>query len=159
MIILFTAGNNVVSKAIRELTRYPASHVAVQFGNYVFHSNMTGPKFELLDEFLKHSHIVRSYVGPPTNQMDLLDMVDFYARRQHRKYDFLLFLWLTAHCLWAYSLKKPVKPSDMKQVTGAYLCTEFVSTFLNTDKTSIYLPEQLERHLIQEGFHRWEHMT
>jgi len=149
MRILFTRNNkSMFSRAIQWASGWNASHVAIEMEGMVFHSNLLGPRCDLLEDFEKKAEIVRE-IQLETNYYDAVRLMHFYLKRNHRTYDFLLFLTL-GMVLAVKKLNNQLggqSPElDRKLIfrtSGAYLCTEFVGEFLYGNENQFTLPEEI----------------
>lgn len=139
--ILFTASDSILSRAIRDVTGEPVSHCAIRASGFVIHFNLLGLRVESWEEFCGHS-LVLFEVPVQDNWPALIAMIDHGF---HAWYDFpgLLFdgmvMWARSHLpKWA-----PLPDSNLWQMSGMYLCTEFVTEFLNGKPDSSVTPYQL----------------
>jgi len=152
MKVIFTQGSTWVSKAICWATQSDISHVAIEIGGVVFHSNFLGPQVDLEDEFQKHSRRIVSY-ETHTRIFETVDLLQFYLRRRHRHYDFILFLWLAIYCISMRIFHVAPSKKTIWRLSGAYLCTEFVDEFLFDEEQST-VPQELIDKLEEAGWKR-----
>ena len=142
MKILFTRGQSLLSKAIRSATKEPVSHCALQFSfgelDLVIHSNLLGVQMELVETFLRTCEVV--YAIENSEESLKSKMLALLEIREHKLYDFgaLLFvgmrLWLRA------KLKIPLPKANLWQSSGMFMCTEWVSEFVNGEVDSMITP-------------------
>jgi hypothetical protein len=149
MRILFTRNNrSPFSRAIQWASCWDASHVAIEVEGMVFHSNLLGPKCDLLDDFQKKSEIVRE-ISLENSAYDTIRLMHFFLKRNHKAYDFLLFLTLGIMLVVKKlntQLGGQSPEFDRKLIfrtSGAYLCTEFVGEFLYGNENKFTLPEEI----------------
>jgi hypothetical protein len=143
MRILFTRNNkSIFSRAIQWASGWDASHVAIELEGVVFHSNILGPRCDLLEDFEKKSEIVRE-IRLETNYYDAVRLMHFYLKRNHRKYDFLLFLTLGLLLVIRKLNREEIDRKLIFRTSGAYLCTEFVGEFLYGNENQFTLPEEI----------------
>lgn len=152
MKVIFTQGDTWISKAICWATNSDISHVAIEIGGVVFHSNFLGPKVDLEEEFNKHSKRILSY-ETNTRVFEAVDLLHFYLKRRHRHYDFMLFLWLAFSCIAMRLFRIAPSKNIIWRVSGAYLCTEFVDEFLFDEEQST-VPQELVDKLEDSGWKR-----
>lgn len=135
MKIIFTKSNYIASKIIRNVTKEDVSHVAIQNAGFVIHSNFTGCRIDVIQDFLQHSDIVHS-VEIPYNRELLHSALQLVG--SHKSYDFggMFYLWLRAYL--------PFLPKkNLWQSSSMYLCTEFLTEVLYGKQDSMITPYQL----------------
>ena len=143
MRVLFTRNNkSIFSRAIQWASGWDASHVAIEMEGMVFHSNLFGPRCDLLEDFQKKSEIVRE-IQLETNYYDAVRLMHFYLKRNHRTYDFLLFLTLGLLLVIRKLNREEIDRKLIFRTSGAYLCTEFVGEFLYGNENQFTLPEEI----------------
>jgi hypothetical protein len=143
------------SRAIQWASNWDASHVAIELEGMVFHSDLLGPRCELLEKFEKRIDIVRE-IHIDSNLYDVVRLLHFFLKRNHKTYDFLLFISLGIYLLLKKLDNKPIFdltgkriPSNqvskkvLHRISGAYLCTEFVGEFLKGNENKYTLPEEI----------------
>jgi hypothetical protein len=131
------------SRAIQWASDWDASHVAIEMEGMVFHSNLFGPRCDLLEDFEKKSEIVRE-IPLETNYYDAVRLMHFYLKRNHRAYDFLLFLTLgIILILRKLNNNQEYDEKIVYRTSGAYLCTEFVGEFLYGNENKFTMPEDI----------------
>ena len=152
MRILFTRNNkSMFSRAIQWASDWDASHVAIEMEGMVFHSNILGPRCDLLEDFEKKADIVRE-IRLEANYYDAIRLMHFYLKRNHRTYDFLLFLTLGLLLVIRKLNNQELDRKLIFRTSGAYLCTEFVGEFLYGNENQFTLPEEIwEKHLIRKA--------
>ena len=140
------------SRAIQWASDWDASHVAIEMEGMVFHSNILGPRCDLLQDFEKKAEIVRE-IRLETNYYDAVRLMHFYLKRNHRTYDFLLFLTLGIILILGKLNGSPnIDRKIIFRTSGAYLCTEFVGEFLYGNENQFTLPEEIwEKHLVRKA--------
>lgn len=136
MHIFFTRSKTPGSWLIRRVTGEDVSHCAACVGKTVIHSTFEGLKIVSLEEFRALNEIVYSVHLPFTPiRVDL---------PQSSKYDFGAFFYLGLRLLFPFLPKK-----NLWQMTGMYLCTEFVSYLVSGKERSELTPKQLY-HLLKK---------
>lgn len=141
MKILFTHGNNIASKLICKVTGELTSHVAVQIGEFVIHSNFRGLHIETLSYFITHSTILKTIEVPDRY---IKKAEDIYDKNAFHSYDFIAFI-----ALGLKSLKIPLPKINLWNISGMFICTEFVSEVL-MEKELLLTPEQLYQKVSHE---------
>jgi len=138
--IIFTRSCSPLSLLIRRVTREPVSHVGILLGGrWVIHSNLLGVGIDNLKSFLDSgSEIV--FIHPTGLGAD--SILDALADTDTSLYDFLGLLYLGLRGLL------PFLPSqNLWQVTGMYICTEWVTEVLDKHPDSNITPYQLYKQL------------
>lgn len=134
MRILFTHGNNPVSWLICKVTGEPVSHCAIEEANCVIQSNFLGLGALSLEEFEKKSSILYSVEIPE----DCTKLLRLFVTDQKAKYDFGAMLYLGLRCLFPWLPK-----ANLWQTTGMYMCTEWVTEYINDSEDSMITPYKL----------------
>lgn len=134
MRILFTRTESLLSKVIRGVTKEPVSHCALEMYGWVLHSNLLGVHAERLGSFSKSSDIIFS-VEIPDNPREVFSAL---AQYQGRSYDFLALLYLGLRYLCPFLPKK-----NLWQVSGMFICTEFITKSMYGSEDSLITPYQL----------------
>jgi len=139
--ILFTAGNSLLSKAIRARTQEPVSHVALECNGWVVHSNLLGVRVDKLSDFEKHCRVVYSIPVEMTAETILTK----YREHQDASYDFgaLLYMFLKL----TPGITKLLPERNLWRSTGAFLCTEWVTHVIYGKELSSITPYQLYKEL------------
>lgn len=143
MNILFTTSDRWFSKLIQKLTGEPVSHVAIQAKGVVVHSSLLGVDFVSLEEFKARSAIVHSIPIPSDYQRLWL----LYAKHKNAWYDFGALFYLALRCLFPSLVPK----QNLWQATGMFLCTEWVTTYLNHTEDNLLTPYNLYLRLQKEN--------
>ena len=142
MRILFTKNNTFVSKSIRTLTQEPVSHVVLEVGSFIVHSNFRGVHIEWANNFKKKSTVVYS-VEIERTPLDDIRLNDLLEKYEFSMYDFggMLFMGVA---LWARAnLRIPLSKSNLWQSSGMFLCTEWINMYLDIEKDSMITPYKL----------------
>ena len=138
MRILFTKSGKIGSRLIRLVTGEPISHCAVYSDDgYILHSTFTGPVLETFEEFTGKNTIVYS--------VKVADIPLDVRNYRGAGYDYTAFFWLALR----YLMPDYVKKQDIRQLSGAYLCTELVTDIL-IDEEKLLTPYQLYNSLIKK---------
>lgn len=139
MNILFTRSNKKLSKAICRLTKEPVSHVALQFGKFIVHSNLLGIHIEWAENFKKHSQVVFS-IHMRTDNIKLSTLMSQY---EWKMYDFGAMLFLGLSLFLRNTFKIPLPKANLWQSSGMFLCTEFVTKVIDDEADSMITPYKL----------------
>lgn len=141
MRLLFTKGKGPIGRAICWALQSRMSHVVIEYNGLVFHSNFFGVHAIPLEQFLRKAEVVEIL----ETDLKWRELMTTFNKYWHAKYDFLAFAHLGARALLRkLGLKLP--KANLWQVTGMFLCTEWVSRTLDgTERTLI--PEQLYERL------------
>ena len=136
MEILFTTTDLPVSRLIRHVTKEPVSHCAVRIGEFVIHSSFSGVEILPYSVFAsKYKIIYRIYsITYPLKVYKTLKK--YYGH----PYDFGALLYLGLRALLP---KSWTKKRNLWQTSGMFLCTEFVTTFIDDKEDSMITPYQL----------------
>jgi hypothetical protein len=143
MSVLFTKSDSPLSRLIRGVTGEPISHCALRWDELVVHSNLRGVHITHLHSFTKQSEIL--YEVPVIEDRNKL--TDLLVNAEGSLYDVgaLLFLGLTLWC--RRYLHLPLPKSNLWQASGMYLCTEFVTKYIDREEDSMITPYKLYLHL------------
>lgn len=141
MQILFTRNNMVLSRMIRAITGEDCSHCAIEDGTIVIHSNLWGPHVEDRSSFLDHSEIVHAVPvsSDPDKVLRLLGQSRWFG------YDWGALFYLGLRCLFPWLPK-----ANLWQMSGMYLCTEWVTEYLDDNENSSTTPHQLYERLVSK---------
>lgn len=130
--ILFTKGNHWWSDTICAVLGEPVSHVSVLRDNIVYHSDLFGVRRELLDEFLERQSRV---VYVPVDEIPGLE--DKYCKYKHYNYDILAMLFIGVSFLLRRFLRIPLAKNNLWNISGMFICTEWVTKVLGKDNSMI----------------------
>ena len=126
MKILFTHGPSYISKSIMSVTGEFCSHVAIEIGDIVIHSNFRGLHIEWARRFRAKNTVVKELV--PTRSIDYLSRVDnLLTKDQFSAYDFGAILFIGLSIIARDRVGIPLPKSNLWQVSGMYMCTELTS--------------------------------
>lgn len=135
MDVLFTTSSYPTSKIIRWLLNEDCSHTALRYGDLIIHSDFMGVRVLHITDFQRKNTILHSVTGskfaPPLEWILL--------KYGGKGYDFKAFFNMGLRILFRPLTKK----IDVRQQTGMYLCTEFVTSVLNGKEDSYITPHQL----------------
>lgn len=104
---------------ILNVTKEPVSHVAIQVGSYVMHSDLLGVHIVMLETFIK----THSVVYEIEQKFDENALMKTFAECDQKHYDYGGFIYLGLTYLIPWLPKK-----NLWRSSGAFLCTDFVST-------------------------------
>lgn len=141
--ILFTTSEKPLARLIRWATGEDCSHTAINWDGCIFQANARGVNTMHIDEFLKENIVIHTVVLP--DHPDELDRIGNLATRLNNSpYDIgaLLFCGFVLFCRKALNLKSWPK-MNFWQSSGMYMCTEFVTEYLNGGADSMITPQQL----------------
>jgi len=129
--LLFTASNMPGSWLIRNVTKEPLSHVGIQIGDAIIHSTiLKGVTVDSYNQFMCNKTIVWSI---PLNVPK--DHLYEIPNTLGAKYDILGLLYLGLRYLIPILPKK-----NLWQMTGMFMCTEFVTDVINEKEDSMITP-------------------
>ena len=151
MQILFTKNSTVLSKTIRDLTNEPVSHTVLLFDfkgvEFVIHVNLLGLRIDEYDSFLKTNQIVCRL--EPQLDSYLQNMKDNdrlkTVLKQYKKvfYDLGALLFAGSCLLMRRWFKIPLPKSNLWQMSGMLLCTEWIQSFIDIPLNAMITPYQL----------------
>lgn len=140
MKIVFTKSNRLFSKLIMAVTDEPVSHVILEFGEFVIHSNLLGLHVESKESFYKTSFPVFSVDCHDLEEHPLFHLL---ASEEHSLYDFGAFLFLGISLLARHYLRIPLPKSNLWQATGMFICTEWITRVIDQKEDSMITPYKL----------------
>jgi hypothetical protein len=148
MHIVFTYRmRNLLSWLIRRVTREPVSHVAIVYGDFVAHATARGLTIESISSFNKHNVIQFS--------VDISHMDNILPRIQsveYKPYDIPGLVYLGIRALLPHWVRRQMPKVNLWNVSGAYICTEFVTDMLYGKPDSMITPYQLYRRLSGDSY-------
>lgn len=139
MQLLFTTNPDALfSRLILEITKEPVSHVALQMGPWVLHSNYRGVHAETLYSFKKHNQIklVVPIWGITTDTV-----LKRFSDREFKPYDLLGVLSFGVHLL-ARRYLPGIPKVQLMQASGMDFCVELVQHLIGSSHQLI-TPYQL----------------
>jgi hypothetical protein len=139
MRILFTRSNKPGSKLIRSITEEPVSHCALLDGLYVIHSNFEGVNIVSYEQFKQDNKVIYSIIVPNS----WAKMKRLMARFSDAGYDYGAFFYLGLSLVLRKWFKLPLPKANLWNSTGMFICTEFVSQYLNREGAAMLTPYQL----------------
>jgi hypothetical protein len=139
MEILFVRGNSLVSRAIIFLTQEPISHVAIKYGDQVFHTNFIGSHILSYSDFCKKYATI--YTVNYAIDVELLDQK--IATHKNKPYDFLALAYLGIRYAAKKYLKIPLPKVNLWAISGMYNCVELVSELAYNKEDSLLTPYRL----------------
>jgi hypothetical protein len=132
--ILFTKSKKIMSVLIRKVTKEPMSHCVIEYGDYIIHSNLFGVHAEPYAKFIKGVDVV-AFARLPDNTERLLKL---FLKKKGSPYDFGAMFYLGLRVLFPFLPKK-----NLWQSSGMYLCTEWVTEFVDGKADSMITPFKL----------------
>lgn len=131
MQILFTKRSKLVASVLGE----PVTHVALRWDDYVIHSNTYGVHIEPYIDFQDHNQIVYT-IKVLDNLPRLLRLL---AKYNNSRYDFGAFAYLGAYFLLR-RVGLPLPKKNLWQSSGMFLCTEWVTQYVDDKEDSMITP-------------------
>lgn len=154
MEILFTSRPSMpVSKLILELTGESVSHTVIRNGDFIYQSSFAGVEQVQAEDFLS-KYTVGCTIRPSDDRLneDLVErLIERVVALKGALYDFpgLLYLGLRYSLFSAFKCKLPKK--NLWQLSGMYLCTEFVEDIIDIKSDSMITPHKLYLKLKESG--------
>jgi len=140
MKILFVKGHTLFSKAICWVVDEPVSHVAIQIGSFVCHSNLLGVHIQSAYKFRQGCDVIYELQAPKGSKVFLIDSLNRYDGAW---YDFGAFAFLGI-CLYLNSrFGVPTPTKNPWQDKNAFICTEWVTQVLDHKADSMITPYKL----------------
>jgi len=148
MKVLYTRSKKrKLSKAIMWMTGEDVSHVALQYGKWVIHSNHRGLNVEYIESFKKASTIVRA-VEIPREEEHLFALL---SEHEHSSYDLagLVYFgfYIAMQCIGLRTAAFNLWGSR-----GKYTCVEWVSFFVLGKEHGLLTPHQFYLKLKELGY-------
>jgi len=129
--VIFTSNDDFMSNLIKWTTQEPISHVALRIGDDVIHSIASGLKKQSYASFCQEYNIFDEIQ---------MERVIINIPKYSPEYDMGAFLFLGLCLILRRYLKIPLPKSNLWQVTGMYLCSEFVSKMIFDQERSMLTP-------------------
>jgi len=155
MEILFTCRPSMpVSKLIMEITGESASHTAIRNGDFVYQSSFLGVEQVKVADFLSEYKVVYS-LKPVSGRLDEADLVERLVNRftelRGTLYDFPGFLYLSLRYSLASAFNLKIPKKNLWQLSGMYICTEFVEDIIDIKSDPMITPYKLYLKLKDSG--------
>lgn len=153
MEILFTRRPSMpVSKLIMEVTGESVSHAAIRNGNFIYQSSFTGVEQVKATDFLADYTVVYSLkpFSESLNEAALVErLVERMVELRGTLYDFPGLLYLALR----YSLSSlfDIPKKNLWQISGMYICTEFVEDIIDIKSDPMITPYKLYLKLKESG--------
>ena len=131
MRILFTRRSKIIQAVLKE----PVTHCAIRYDDYVIHSTYNGVRVEHVTEFIKHSKVVHEI----KIRRDLHKLFLTLAKYCRANYDYGAMFYLGFY----YLLRRiglPLPKKNLWQGTGMFLCTEFITQYIDEKEDSMITP-------------------
>lgn len=138
MKILWTRSKLPLSKLICNVTQEPVSHCAISYHGIVIHADFLGVR--LSEEAIfrsSHEVVFEKEVEGEDNEKKILELLNKY---QGHFYDFGALLFLGFSLLLRHYCKIPLPKSNLWQSSGMFICTEWVSKFVESKADSMITP-------------------
>lgn len=142
MNILFTATNTWLSRIIRFCTKEPVSHCALEYGDWVIHSNLLGVHVESKVTFRLSANVVFS-VAVIDNHDSVMAALSKY---EGSFYDFGALLYMGLRYLLPF-----LPGHNLWQSNGMFLCTEWITEVIDGEEDSSITPYGLYLELRQKA--------
>ena len=137
MRLLFTKGRGLIGRTVAWALESEMSHVVIEYNGLVFHSNFWGVHAMPIEQFLQKATVIQVI----ETDLTWRELMTTFNKYWHSKYDFLAFAHVGVRALLKKAgLKLP--KANLWQVTGMFLCTEWVSRTLHGTEQTL-TPEQL----------------
>lgn len=138
--VAFTTSDKLLAKLIRWATEEECSHCVLVWDDVVVHSNWKGVNVIHLTEFLNENRILHEIQV----KEDLDALTRAIVQKDQSLYDVgaLLFLGIVLFSRRILGLRKWPK-KNLWQSSGMYLCTEFVTEFIDGKADSLITPHKL----------------
>lgn len=149
MKILFTKSNRWFSDLICSITGEPISHCAIELveEQIVIHSNFRGLHIETSKNFReKCEKIIEVPIERDTAKLN--KMLDKY---EHSWYDIGAMFFLALSLLLRDKIGIPLPKSNLWQATGMFLCTEWVTFYLDEKEDSMITPYKLYERIVENA--------
>jgi len=143
MQLLFTNNDMLLSRLIRRVTGEPVSHVALAVGDFVIHSR--GDRGVTLETRLAFDRINRTLFT-----IELPDdptVVPRIHRMERAGYDYPALVYLGIRAVLPSWLRRKLPKANLWQLSGSYICTEFITAALGQPVDSMITPYQLYKKL------------
>lgn len=150
--ILFTRGRSPISWLICKLTREEVSHCALEFDNWVLHANFYGLHWVRKFDFDAGCSIVHA-VEVNDDPRRLIRLAAEHAGKTG--YDFGALFYLTLrYLLRSIGIRIPKK--NLWQTTGMFLCTEWVTLYLDGVTDAAITPFKLFEKISHKEVETWQ---
>ena len=143
-----------VSKLIMELTGESVSHTVIRNGDFIYQSSFAGVEQVKAADFLAEYNVIYS-LKPHSERLNEADLVERLIERmvdlRGTLYDFpgLLYVGFRYSLFCAFNLDIPKK--NLWQISGMYICTEFVEDIIDIESDSMITPYKLYLKLKESG--------
>jgi hypothetical protein len=141
MKILFTKSTLPLSVAIRSVSGEPVSHVALEFPELgiVVQSNLLGIGLEWSSYFREKCTVVYELDdGKSDLATDKAKLTATLDAHENDFYDFTGLIYLGMRTVLNKYLKIPMPKTDVLRISNTYLCTEWVTEYIDgTPETTI----------------------
>lgn len=148
--VLFTTRDNFFSRLICDTTASTVSHCALEIPSLkmVIHSNIKGVHIEYYKTFRAHNNIVYELSSVYEFGDTVLDSL--MESHEFRCYDCAALLFLGVSLMLRKYLKIPMPKSNLWNTSGM-ICTELVTSFVDSRSDPMITPQGLYEKLKQSG--------
>lgn len=139
MKFLWTKSNKPLSVLIRKVTGEPVSHVVIATNGFVVHSNLKGVHVEDELVFRANCEVVFE-LSLPEDASNESKLHTLLSQDEGKLYDFGALIFVGLAMFLRTMFKIPLPKSNLWQSTGMFMCTEWVSEFLDNKEDSMITP-------------------
>lgn len=146
MEVLFTSHpGSFVSDAIQNLTGESVSHTAIRHYNNVYHSSYKGVNKESYNKFCGENKIYYA-LAPTTDEYNdavVSRLIANFSKEKGSFYDLPALAYMTLRYILKDSLGIEIPKKNLWQLSGMYMCTEFVTGIVDREVDSTITPYKL----------------
>lgn len=145
--------NNLLSKVILEVTGQPVSHCAFLYKGTVYHSNFRGVSQMSLEEFESENKIViaLSPTSEEINEYMVEHLINDFNKLKGSYYDIPGLIYLGIQLACKKYLGITLSKKNLWQISGMFVCTEFLSNVIFDTIDSTITPYDLAMKMINSG--------
>lgn len=147
MQILFSKCSSFPSWMIRKGTNSDMSHTALEFDGQVVHSDFWGLRSQTSEQYRKENTIVVALDNDTTPQDDAIKMNNLFNAYKSNSYDFGGMVFLAICILFHLWFGTRIPKKNLWQTTGLFICTEWVSDYVDGSEDSMATPIDLYKKL------------
>ncbi len=152
MNILFTTRDEWFSNNIRKMTKAPVSHCALEFPEYGFilHSNIRGIHLEWSKNFRRKNKVIYEINILSDRETDFDKIDKLLKLYEFKPYDKKAISYLAIYMFLKNTCHISLPKHNLWQTTGMFLCTEWVTKYLDGKEDSMITPYKLYLRLKNE---------
>jgi len=137
--VMFTRSSKIGSKLIREITGEPVSHCAIYVPSFGFVWHSTIPTITALSlAGFEETHVIYDWVPVVLTEEQFTKM----RTLKGSYYDFFSFFYIGLRLLFR-KINISLPKADLRKISGAFLCTEFVQTVVGIENDPYMTPFKL----------------